>query len=77
MSDGVIRVVHPNGYSGVLYGKRSMRIFGPDNKEVLHTGFRNKDIKTGQDLYEQLEDMPEFVKLLFDKVEEIYNDEEE
>ena len=59
-----IRVEHPNGYSGVLYGKSSMIIYGPGGTECLHTGFRNKDIKTETDLYEQLEDMPEFEDLL-------------
>ena len=59
-----IRVKHPNGYSGVLYGKKSMIIYRPDGTECLHTGFRNKDIKTETDLYEQLEDMPEFEDLL-------------
>ena len=59
-----IRVEHPNGYSGVLYGKSSMIIYRPDGTECLHTGFRNEDVKTEKDLYEQLEDMPEFEGLL-------------
>ncbi len=64
-----IRVKHPNGYSGVLYGKSSMLIFGPDGKEVLHTGFRNPDINNAKALYKQLEEMPEFIKVLFEGIE--------
>ena len=45
-----IMVEHENGYYGCLYGKSSMSIF-KDNKEVLHTGFRN--INTPDELYGQ------------------------
>ena len=58
----VIRVEHPNGYSGVLYGESSMSI-SKDGKEVLHTGFRNKDINSKEKLYEQLEKMPRLMEV--------------
>lgn len=61
MSAGEIKVKHSNGYSGILYGKRSMAIFY-NGEEVLHTGFRN--INTEKELYEELEKMPQFMKML-------------
>ena len=63
-----IKVKHPNGYSGILYGKRSMIIFY-NNEEVLHIGFRN--INTKEELYDNLEKMPEFMKMLDDSIDEI------
>ena len=66
-----IMVEHENGYYGCLYGESSMSIF-KDNKEVLHTGFRN--INTPDDLYEILSEMPSFTEKLanidFDDEEE-------
>lgn len=66
-----IMVEHDNGYYGCLYGKSSMSIF-KDDKEVLHTGFRN--INTPDDLYEILSKMPSFMEKLanidFDDEEE-------
>lgn len=64
-----IEVKHPNGYSGILYGKSSMVIFY-DGEEVLHTGFRNENIKTKEDLYKELEGMPEFLKMLDESFDE-------
>ena len=66
-----IKVKHPNGYSGMLYGKRSMVIFY-NNEEVLHTGFRN--INTKEELYDNLEKMPEFMKMLDDSIDEIIDE---
>ena len=65
-----IMVEHENGYYGCLYGKSSMSIF-KDNKEVLHTGFRN--INTPDELYEILSEMPSFTE----KFENIDFDDEE
>ena len=62
-----IKVTHPNGYSGILYGKRSMSIVY-NNEEVLHTGFRN--INTEEELYKKLENMPEFLKMLDESFDE-------
>ena len=66
-----IMVQHENGYYGCLYGKSSMSIF-KDNKEVLHTGFRN--INTPDELYEILSEMPSFTEK-FANID--FNDEEE
>ena len=63
-----IMVEHDNGYYGCLYGKTSMSIF-KDNKEVLHTGFRN--INTPDELYELLSGMPE----MMNNVKELFEDE--
>lgn len=57
----MIKVTHENGYSGVLYGESSMSIYH-DGKEVLHTGSRN--VNTEQELYEQLDTMPELMTAL-------------
>ena len=62
-----IRVSHPNGYSGVLYGESSMSIYY-DGREVLHTGFRS--INTKEELYKRLEEMPEFIAMLIKTSEE-------
>lgn len=59
-----IVVIHPNGYSGKLYGKSSMSIFDKDGKEVLHTGFRNPDMNSAEKLYEHLESFPAFLEVL-------------
>ena len=74
-ADKIIKVEHPNGYSGVLYGKRSMSIF-KDGREVLHTGFRNKNIQTADDLYNILEEQPKLMEILDAKIDELYNDDE-
>ena len=63
-----IMVEHENGYYGCLYGKSSMSIF-KDDKEMLHTGFRN--INTPDDLYEILSEMPE----MMNNVKELFEDE--
>ena len=63
-----IMVEHENGYYGCLYGKSSMSIF-KDNKEMLHTGFRN--INTPDELYEILSEMPE----MMNNVKELFEDE--
>ena len=63
-----IMVEHENGYYGCLYGKSSMSIL-KDDKEMLHTGFRN--INTPDDLYEILSEMPE----MMNNVKELFEDE--
>ena len=55
-----VKVNHPNGYSGILYGVSSMVIFDKDGHEVMHTGFRTP--QTEEELYEVLETMPDFLK---------------
>lgn len=52
----VIKYKSENGYSGMIYGESSMRIFDSTNKEVLHTGFRT--INTEEELKEFVDDFP-------------------
>lgn len=60
-------------YKGVLYGESSMAIY-LDGKEILHTGFRSKDIQTQEDLMKQLKDMPKLMKTLYAHWDDLYND---
>ena len=62
------RVIHGNGYSGVLYGESSLSIYGLDGKEVLHTGSRN--INTEQELYDILGMMPKLMAIDFEDDED-------
>ncbi len=55
-------VKHENGYYGCLYGESSMSIFY-GSREVFHTDHRNKNIKTADDLYKKLADMPQLMEL--------------
>lgn len=63
---GVIKVEHPNGYFGILYGGSSMSLYDEDGHEILHTGSRNID--TEEELYELLDGMPKFVEVMADIV---------
>ena len=56
-----IRVAHPNGYTGLLYGKSSMRICDKTGREVLHTGARTAN--TEDELYQVLSNVPLFVEM--------------
>ena len=58
----VIKCEHPNGYSGVLYGKSSMAIYDKDGHECLHTCSRTP--QTEAELYEVLETMPETMEII-------------
>lgn len=51
-----------NGYSGVLYGKSSMKIYDPNGIEIMHTYFRAAN--TLQELKEIVDTMPEFLEKL-------------
>lgn len=53
-----------NGYTGILYGKSSMKILDPEGKEVLHTGFRN--IETEAELKERVDEFPKLRKSLLE-----------
>lgn len=57
----VIKVEHPNGYAGVLYGEKSMAVYDPNGHEVMHTGFRN--IHTREQLYDYLGRFLEFMRI--------------
>ena len=58
----LIKYTSDNGYTGVLYGEKSLSITDKTGKEVFHTGFRN--INTYKELVEFVEDFPEFLKML-------------
>lgn len=55
-----IKVEHPNGYLGILYGEHSMSVYDSSGNKVLHTGRRT--IHTKEDLYNLLEKIEEFTK---------------
>lgn len=57
-----IEYTSPNGYRGVLYGKSSMSIYGPNGREVIHTGHRTPN--TLEELTKQVDSMPEFMEML-------------
>lgn len=56
-----------NGYSGSLFGKKSLRILDPYGNEILHTGFRV--INTYEELKEMVDDMPHFIQLLNEAID--------
>lgn len=62
-----IRYASENGYSGELYGLRSLSIRDKDGKEVLHTGSRS--IETYEELAEMVEGFPEFLETLMEATE--------
>lgn len=66
----MIKVQHENGYTGIVYGKKSLSVI-KDNKEILHTGSLTKEIKTEKELYEYLEQLPELLKNLDKIFEEV------
>ena len=63
-----IKVEHPNGYMGVLYGKSSMSIYDNDGHECLHTGSRTPQTET--ELYEVLEEMPRMMQIIAKEFEQ-------
>ena len=67
-----IKYTSKNGYTGVLYGRSSLAIHNKDGKEVLHTGFRT--INTYEELVEEVENFPEFMKLLEKAAQKIKED---
>lgn len=58
----IVKVEHPNGYMGVLYGKASMAIYDKDGHECVHTYHRAPN--TEAELYEVLEDMPRTMDII-------------
>lgn len=71
----LIKVEHPNGYMGILYGKSSMSIYDKDGHECLHTGSRN--LQTESELYELLEDLPRNMEMLAKIVKEGVDDDQD
>lgn len=57
-----IKYTSSNGYTGVLYGERSLAIFNPDGTESMHTGSRN--INTYEELVKAVDDHPRLIKML-------------
>lgn len=51
-----------NGYTGVLYGKKSYSIYNKEGKEIFHTGSRN--INTFDELVESVEGFPQFLEFM-------------
>lgn len=60
------KVRHPNGYSGILYGKSSLAIYDDHGIELIHTGYRT--INTEKELYDFLEKLPEMLKEFLKKM---------
>jgi hypothetical protein len=54
-----IKVEHPNGLSGILYGRSSLAIYDQYGHEILHTGSRN--VNTEDELYDILEKTKELL----------------
>ena len=67
-----IEYTSQNGYRGVLYGKSSMSIYGPNGKEVIHTGHRTPN--TLEELKKQVDEMPEFMELLIGMAQDYKED---
>ena len=61
MSDKIV-YASENGYAGMLYGKSSYAIYDNKGHRVFHTGQRA--INTMDELAEQVESFPEFLKML-------------
>lgn len=62
-----IKVNHPNGSVGILYGKSSMVIYDEYGHQVMRIRFRN--IITEKEAYDFLEKLPEMRKELLKKMD--------
>lgn len=62
MNDICYKVSHPNGYTGYMYGKSSLKVFDSTGEEILHTGFRS--VNSEEELYELLGYIPAFLCIL-------------
>lgn len=63
-------------YRGVLYGKSSLVVY-KDGVEILHTGFRNSELQTKDDLLKFLKEMPKFIDVLHRHWDEMMKDDDE
>ena len=52
----MIKVEHPNGFLGILYGGSSLVVLDEHGHEILQTGSRN--VNTEDELYAILEKIP-------------------
>ncbi len=57
-----IKYTSANGYTGVLYGKKSLIIYNPDGTESFHTGSRA--INTYDELVKTVDEHPQFLEML-------------
>lgn len=62
-----IKVNHPNGSVGILYGKSSMVIYDEYGHQVMRIRFRN--IITEKEAYDFLEKLPEMRKEFLEKMD--------
>lgn len=62
-----IKVNHPNGSVGILYGKSSMVIYDEYGHQVMRIRFRN--IITEKEAYDFLEKLPEMRKEFLKKMD--------
>lgn len=60
----IIEYESQNGYTGKLYGKSSFSIYDKAKHEIFHTGSRA--INTYEELKEQVDGFPEFLKMFCD-----------
>lgn len=56
------RYTSKNGFTGVLSGKRSLSVHGPDGKEVLHA--RHTAVMDEAELKELVDGIPEFLAMM-------------
>lgn len=68
VNTNIIEYESDNGYTGRLYGESSFSIYGPDGREVFHTGSRAFDTYKG--LKDMVDTYPEFRKMLFGDTED-------
>lgn len=54
-----------------------MIIFDENGNEVLHTGFRNKNINTEDDLFQVLEEAPKWMKAIHINIDELVKDDKD
>lgn len=75
VNTNIIEYESDNGYTGRLYGESSFSIYGPDGKEVFHTGSRSFD--SYKDLKDHVETYPELRKKMEEAFMDIYEDDTE
>ena len=69
-----IKYTSKNGFTGIMYGERSVSIFREDGKEVFHTGSRGFD--TYDELVDFVEKYPEFYELFMSIDKDAFKDDD-
>lgn len=69
-----IKYTSKNGFTGIMYGERSVSIFREDGKEVFHTGSRGFD--TYDELVSFVEKYPEFYEMLMSIDKDAFKDDD-